>query len=60
MEIIFTKAKFAHSIRVFSDHKDQKKKLTRKDIEQGLKEFLDTDNVKKRKQVNEMISCMYL
>jgi SpoVK/Ycf46/Vps4 family AAA+-type ATPase len=60
MEIIFTKAKFAHSIRVFSDHKDQKKKLTRKDIEQGLKEFLDTDNVKKRKQVNEMISWMYL
>lgn len=60
MEIIFTKAKFAHSIRVFSGHKDQKKKLTKEDVEQGLKEFLDTDNVKKRKQINEMMSHIYL
>jgi hypothetical protein len=60
MEVIFTKAKFAHSVRVFSQHRDQKKKLTRADFEAGLKAFLEMDNVKRRRQVNEMISWMYL
>lgn len=60
MEIIFTKAKFAHSIRVFTGHKEQKKKLTKEDIEQGLQEFLEADNVKNRRHIQNMISHMYV
>lgn len=60
MEVIFTKAKFAHSVRVFSEARDLKKKLTRADFDAGLKAFLAMDNVKRRRQVNEMISWMYL
>lgn len=60
MEVIFTKAKFAHSIRVFSHTKTDKKKLTRADFEAGLEAFLQMDNVRRRRQINEMISWMYL
>jgi hypothetical protein len=60
MEVIFTKAKFAHSVRVFSLCETDKKKLSRADFDAGLKAFLKMDNVQKRRQVNEMISWMYL
>jgi ATPase family associated with various cellular activities (AAA) len=60
MEVIFTKAKFAHSVRVFSHDRQHKKKLTKVDFETGLQSFLSMDNVKRRRQVNEMISWMYL
>lgn len=60
METLFTKAKFAHSIRVFSETKEHKKKLTKADLLIALEEFLSNDNVQKRKQVAEMISWMYL
>jgi len=60
MEVIFTKAKFAHSVRVFSHSRTHKKKLTRADFDAGLESFLAMDNVRRRRQVNEMISWMYL
>jgi SpoVK/Ycf46/Vps4 family AAA+-type ATPase len=60
MEVIFTKAKFAHSVRVFSFQKEDKKKLSCSDFNAGLKAFLKMDNVQKRRQVNDMISWMYL
>jgi len=60
MEVIFTKAKFAHSVRVFSHSRTHKKKLTRADFDEGLASFLAMDNVRRRRQVNEMISWMYL
>jgi|APGre2960657423_1045063.scaffolds.fasta_scaffold00787_4 hypothetical protein len=60
MEVLFTKVKFSHSVRVFTEMKDTKKKITRADFDAGLKEFLSNDNVKRRRVVNDMISWMYI
>lgn len=48
MEVLFTKIKVAHAKRVIKLHKNDKKVLTKEDLENGMKLFLDNDDVKKR------------
>lgn len=43
MEVLFTKAKFIHSMRVFSYEKKYKKIITKEDIEIAFKEFIATN-----------------
>ena len=50
METLFAKTKIAHGKRVFCKKKEEKTVLTEEDLENGLKMFLDNDEVKNRKK----------
>jgi len=60
MELLFTKTKFIHSMRVFSAEKKMKKKITKEDFEQAVREFTETDHQKKRKEKDAFISSLYI
>jgi len=48
MELLFTTIKFIHGRRVFGESKNNKKIINKDDFENGLKQFLSSDNVKDR------------
>lgn len=54
METLFTKTKIAHSRRVFCKPPEEKTKINKADLDQGLKMFLNNDEVKQRKNEKEM------
>ena len=59
METLFAKTKIAHSKRVFCKKKEEKTILTIKDLDNGLKMFLENDEVKKR-DTKEFLPDLYL
>jgi len=62
METLFTKTKFLHSLRVFGSGPDDKKRLTRADMETGLSVFLESceDAINAKKDFKELISHIYM
>jgi SpoVK/Ycf46/Vps4 family AAA+-type ATPase len=63
IETIFSKAKIAHSRRIFGKSEDNKKKLCKKDLEKGFDNFLKIDDVKNRKEEadhSKRLSMLYL
>jgi|TARA_R110002074_G_scaffold166797_3_gene327654 hypothetical protein len=59
METLLSKTKIAHGRRVFCKPKDEKMKLTMKDITKGYDMFIDNNEVKDRNKKN-FIEHMYL
>ena len=53
METLFAKTKIAHSRRVFCKSNDEKTKLIMKDLENGMKMYLENDEVKNRNKVSK-------
>jgi SpoVK/Ycf46/Vps4 family AAA+-type ATPase len=63
METLLAKIKIAHGRRVFCKSDDEKKKINFADMENGLKMYLNNDNVKNRKNsenMKEIINSMYV
>ena len=60
METLLAKTKIAHGRRVFCKPKEEKTKLTMKDIDKGYSMFVDNNEVKGRKNKTEIIKHMYL
>jgi len=58
IETFLSKAKIAHSRRVFCKSEDEKRKLTVNDLDKGLEMFLKNENVKSRKEKEEMKRIM--
>jgi SpoVK/Ycf46/Vps4 family AAA+-type ATPase len=52
IETFLAKTKIAHSRRVFCKKKNEKKKITIEDMEQGLIIFLNNNEVKNRKEID--------
>jgi len=59
METLLSKTKIAHGRRVFCKPKDEKMKITMKDITKGYDMFIDNNEVKDRNKKN-FIEHMYL
>jgi hypothetical protein len=62
METLLAKVKIAHGRRVFCKPENEKKKITMVDMENGFKMYLKNDNVKKRKDsdnMKEVLSSLY-
>jgi SpoVK/Ycf46/Vps4 family AAA+-type ATPase len=62
METLLAKVKIAHGRRVFCKPENEKKKITMTDMENGFKMYLKNDNVKKRKDsdnMKEVLSSLY-
>lgn len=57
MEIIFTKAKFVHALRVFSSEKKDKKTITKADFEKAFHEFIDANP---KKEPDLCLSTLYM
>lgn len=49
IEVLLSKVKIAHSRRIFGKPKEERKKIEKIDLDNGLKIFLDNDEVKERK-----------
>ena len=65
METLFSKVKIAHSRRVFCKSKEEKTKITMKDMERGLKTYLlngaDKEAEKEKKKFEEEVrSVLYM
>ena len=63
IETFLSKTKIAHSRRVFCKGEDEKRKLTVNDLDKGLEMFLKNENVKSRKDKEEMkriINSLYV
>jgi len=63
METLLAKTKLAHSKRVFCKPENEKRKITLKDLDLGMQMYLNNDEVKKRKDKNELnrvINSMYI
>jgi SpoVK/Ycf46/Vps4 family AAA+-type ATPase len=60
MEVLFTKTKFIHSMRVFTEEKNKKKKITRDDFEKAVEEFTETDSQRQRRETRDFISSLYI
>ena len=64
METLFSKTKIAHARRVFCKPKDEKTKLSMKDLKKGLELYLQNDEVKSRKEngngIKDIIESMYV
>ena len=64
METLFSKTKIAHARRVFCKPKDEKTKLSMKDLKKGLELYLQNDEVKSRKGndngIKDIIASMYV
>ena len=60
METLFSKTKIAHSRRVFCKPINVKTKLIMDDIKKGFQIYLANDEVKNRKNYNDVIRNMYL
>ena len=62
METLLAKVKIAHGRRVFCKPENEKKKITMTDMENGFKIYLKNDNVKNRKDgdnMKQIISSLY-
>ena len=59
IETLLAKTKIAHSKRVFCMNKDEKKKISIKDLDKGLELYLKNDNVKNRKESEYLKKQMY-
>jgi AAA+ superfamily predicted ATPase len=57
MEVLFTKTKFIHSMRVFSAEKKDKKLITKVDFEMALKQFVETNAPTKETNI---LQSMYM
>jgi len=60
MEVLFTRTKFIHSMRVFSCSKKDKKKITKEDFEAALKEFTNSDRAKEKKGTIDFMKSLYV
>ena len=56
-EVLFTKTKFIHSMRVFSAEKKEKKIITKVDFEMALKQFVETNAPTKETNI---LQSMYM
>jgi SpoVK/Ycf46/Vps4 family AAA+-type ATPase len=54
IETILSKTKISHSRRVFCKSNDEKKKITLNDLEKGLASFLKNDDIKSRKDAENL------
>lgn len=59
METLLAKTKIAHSRRVFCCPENEKRKLILKDLENGLEMYLKNDDIKKRKEAEELKKHLY-
>ena len=59
IETILSKTKIAHSRRVFCKPADEKKKITLHDLEEGFKSYLKNDDVKNRKEAENLKKQIY-
>jgi hypothetical protein len=62
METLLAKVKIAHGRRVFCKPENEKKQITMTDMENGFKMYLKNDNVKNRKDSDNMkqvLSSLY-
>ena len=59
IETLLAKTKIAHSKRVFCMNKDEKKKISIKDLDKGLELYLKNDNVKNRKESEYLKKQLY-
>ena len=59
IENILAKTKIAHSRRIFCKLENQKRKISLKDLENGLKIFLKNENIKNRQSDIEFKKNMY-
>jgi SpoVK/Ycf46/Vps4 family AAA+-type ATPase len=62
METLLAKVKIAHGRRVFCKSENERKKITLDDMENGFKKYLKNDNVKNRKDSDNMkqiLSSLY-
>lgn len=60
MEVLFTRTKFIHSMRVFSCVKKDKKRITKEDFEEALKQFTNSDTQKSKKDKDDFIKSLYI
>jgi SpoVK/Ycf46/Vps4 family AAA+-type ATPase len=59
IETLLSKTKISHSRRVFCLPEKDKKKITLKDLDNGLKIFLQNDDIKNRRDEKEMKRYLY-
>ena len=59
IETILAKTKIAHSKRVFCKHNSEKKKITFNDLEKGFDLYLKNDDIKNRKDTENMKKLLY-
>jgi len=59
METLLGKVKIAHSRRVFCKDKDLKTKITIKDLDNGLKMFIENDETQKNKMDDHIMNSLY-
>ena len=59
IETILAKTKIAHSKRVFCKPDNEKKKITIKDLEKGFELYLQNDDIKNRKDSENMKKQLY-
>ena len=60
METLLAKVKIAHSRRVFCLPNDQKKIITKRDMDKGFDIYLNNDEVKNRGQDINFYNQMYV
>lgn len=60
VELFLTKVKIAHSRRVFTLSDEFKKIITIIDLENGMKIFKSSDNIKKRGEINVSLNSLYV
>lgn len=60
METLFTQTKFIHSMRVFSCEKKNKKRISKEDFEKALKNFVNSDHRKEKKDKDDFIKSLYV
>ena len=59
IETVLAKTKIAHSKRVFCKPNSEKKKITLKDLEKGFEIYLKNDDIKNRKDTENMKKLIY-
>jgi len=59
IETVLAKTKISHSRRVFCKSNDEKKKITLKDLEKGFEIYLKNDDVKSRKDAENLKKQIY-
>ncbi len=59
METLLSKTKIAHSRRVFCLPEEDKRKINRIDLDKGLESFLTNDEVKQRREEQELKRHLY-
>lgn len=60
MELLFTKVKFIHSLRVFSEEDSKKKVITKQDFEEALEAFTDNEEMREHKYMKDYIKNLYI